>query len=79
MDGNRRTGLTIILAIALLAPAGLACWKLLAKPQLGPYGAIAISDASPTYGGVWGYPDLTSAYKRPSPSARKPPAATTAW
>jgi Domain of unknown function (DUF4189) len=64
MDGDRRTDLTIMLVIALLALAGLAYWKLVAKPQLGPYGGIAMSDTSLTYGGAWGYPDPISAYKR---------------
>src|ERR1700709_1003102 len=34
------------------------------RPQLGPYGAIAMSDSSLTYGGAWGYPNPLAAYKR---------------
>jgi Domain of unknown function (DUF4189) len=64
MYGDRRKPLTILLLIALLALAGVAYWKLIAKPQLGPYGAIAMSDTSLTYGGAWGYPDPIAAYKR---------------
>ena len=64
MYGDRRTSLTIMLLVALLALGGVAYWKLVAKPQLGPYGAIAMSDSSLTYGGAWGYPDPIAAYKR---------------
>ena len=48
---------------AALALAGVAYWKL-KTPEVGPYGAIAMSDSSITYGGAWGYPDPISAYKR---------------
>ena len=64
MYGDRRNALTIMLVVALLVLAGVAYWKLFAKPQLGPYGAIAMSDTSLTYGGAWGYPDPIAAYKR---------------
>ena len=64
MYGDRRKPLTILLLIALLVLGGVAYWKLLAKPQLGPYGAIAMSDSSLTYGGAWGYADPIAAYKR---------------
>jgi len=64
MYGDRRKPLTILLLIALVALAGVAYWKLIAKPTLGPYGAIAMSDSSLTYGGAWGYPDPIAAYKR---------------
>jgi hypothetical protein len=64
MYGDRRTSLTIMLLVALLVLGGVAYWKLLRKPELGPYGAIAMSDSSLTYGGAWGYPDPIAAYKR---------------
>jgi hypothetical protein len=64
MYGDRRKPLTILLLITLLVLAGVAYWKLIAKPHLGPYGAIAMSDTSLTYGGAWGYPDPIAAYKR---------------
>jgi hypothetical protein len=64
MYGDRRKSLTIMLLAVLLALAGVAYWKFFAKPQLGPYGAIAMSDTSLTYGGAWGYPDPIAAYKR---------------
>jgi len=64
MYGDRRTSLTIMLLVALLVLGGVAYWKLMARPQLGPYGAIAMSDSSLTYGGAWGYPDPLAAYKR---------------
>jgi len=56
-------GLLALLFLALLALAAVAYWKM-AKPAPGPYGAIAMSDSSLTYGGAWGYPDPLSAYKR---------------
>ncbi|MBA2587807.1 MAG: DUF4189 domain-containing protein [Alphaproteobacteria bacterium] len=64
MVGDRKTSLTIMLLVALLVLGGVATWKLMARPQLGPYGAIAMSDSSLTYGGAWGYPDPLAAYKR---------------
>jgi hypothetical protein len=64
MYGDRRKPLSLLLLLALLVLAGVAYWKLMAKPQLGPYGAIAMSDSSLTYGGAWGYPDPIAAYKR---------------
>jgi hypothetical protein len=64
MYGDRRKSLTIMLLVALLALVGVAYWKFFAKPKLGPYGAIAMSDTSLTYGGAWGYPDPIAAYKR---------------
>lgn len=64
MDGDRRKPFWILLLVALLVLAGVAYWKFFAKPKLGPYGAIAMSDTSLTYGGSWGYPDPISAYKR---------------
>jgi hypothetical protein len=54
----------IMLLVVLLTLAGVAYWKLVAKPKIGPYGAIAMSDTSLTYGGAWGYADPISAYKR---------------
>ena len=56
-------GLMALLLVALLALAAVAYWKL-AKPAAGPYGAIAMSDSSLTYGGAWGYADPIAAYKR---------------
>jgi hypothetical protein len=64
MVGDRRKLVPIVLLLAVLLLAGVAYWKLTAKPALGPYGAIAMSDSSLTYGGAWGYPDPISAYKR---------------
>jgi hypothetical protein len=64
MAGDRRTPLMALLLVALLALAGVAYWKLVHKIQIGPYGAIAMSDTSLTYGGAWGYPDPLAAYKR---------------
>jgi Flp pilus assembly protein TadG len=64
MYGDRRKPLMIMLLLALLVLGGVAYWKLMMKPQLGPYGAIAMSDTSLTYGGAWGYPDPIAAYKR---------------
>ena len=64
MYGDRRLSLTIMLVVVLIALAGVAYWKLVAKPRLGPYGAIAMSDSSLTYGGAWGYADPLAAYKR---------------
>ena len=64
MHGDRRTSLIIMAVMVVLALAGVAYWKLVAKPKLGPYGAIAMSDSSLAYGGAWGYGDPISAYKR---------------
>jgi uncharacterized protein DUF4189 len=64
MHGDRRLSLTIMLVVVLVALAGVAYWKLVAKPKLGPYGAIAMSDTSLAYGGAWGYPEPLAAYKR---------------
>ena len=64
MHGDRRISLTIMLVVALLTLAGVASWKLFAQPEIGPYGAIAMSDTSLTYGGAWGYPNPLAAYKR---------------
>jgi hypothetical protein len=63
MDGDRKPVLLTVLLLALLVLAGVAYWKL-KTPTMGPYGAIAMSDTSITYGGAWGYPDPISAYKR---------------
>lgn len=65
MHGDRRKNLVAltVLLVALVTLAGVAYWRL-HKPHLGPYGAIAMSDSSLTYGGAWGYPDPLSAYKR---------------
>jgi hypothetical protein len=64
MHGDRRTSLIIMTVMVVLALAGIAYWKLAATPKLGPYGAIAMSDSSLTYGGAWGYADPIAAYKR---------------
>jgi len=65
MDGDQKKsfGLMAVLLVAVVALAGLAYWKL-KSPKVGPYGAIAMSDTSLSYGGAWGYPDPISAYKR---------------
>ncbi len=64
MYGDRRTPLMALVLVALLVMAGVAYWKLVHKTSIGPYGAIAMSDTSLTYGGAWGYPDPIAAYKR---------------
>ncbi|MEY4964594.1 MAG: hypothetical protein RL274_177 [Pseudomonadota bacterium] len=53
-------GLMALLLVSLLVLAGVAYWKL-SKPAMGPYGAIALSDSSLTYGGAWGYADPIAA------------------
>jgi hypothetical protein len=65
MHGDRRKNLValMVLLVALTALACAAYWRL-HKPKIGPYGAIAMSESSLTYGGAWGYPDALSAYKR---------------
>jgi hypothetical protein len=64
MEEDRKPwGLMALVLISLLALAAVAYWKL-AKPGVGPYGAIAMSDSSLTYGGAWGYADPIAAYKR---------------
>lgn len=65
MHGDRRKYFValMVLLVALTVVAGAAYWRI-HKPSLGPYGAIAMSDSSLTYGGAWGYPDPLSAYKR---------------
>jgi hypothetical protein len=65
MHGDRKKYLValMVLLVALVAVAGMAYWRM-QKPALGPYGAIAMSDSTLTYGGAWGYPDPLSAYKR---------------
>ena len=63
-DRERRPyGLMALLLVSLLALAAVAYWKL-HTPAPGPYGAIAMSDTSLTYGGAWGYADPLQAYKR---------------
>jgi Domain of unknown function (DUF4189) len=64
MPGDRIKPFTVLVVVVLVALCGLAAWKLIAKPGVGPYGAIAMSDSSLTYGGAWGYSDPISAYKR---------------
>jgi hypothetical protein len=64
MYGDRKLSLTIMLVVVLLTLAGMAYWKLVTQPRLGPYGAIAMSDSSLSYGGAWGYADPIAAYKR---------------
>jgi len=56
-------GLMVLLLLSMVTLAGGAYWKM-SKPASGPYGAIAMSDSSLTYGGAWGYADPVSAYKR---------------
>lgn len=62
-EQRRPYGLMALVLIALVALAVVAYWKL-AKPAPGPYGAIAMSDSSLTYGGAWGFADPVAAYKR---------------
>ncbi len=64
MTGDRRKPLFALLVLALLLLTGMACWKWMTRPALGPYGAIAVSESSLSYGGAWGYADPISAYKR---------------
>lgn len=56
-------GMMVLLLLSMVTLAGVAYWKM-SKPASGPYGAIAMSDSSLTYGGAWGYGDPVSAYKR---------------
>jgi hypothetical protein len=79
MYGDRRKPLTILLLIALLVLAGVAYWKLIAKPQLGPYGAIAMSDTSLTYGGPGVIPTPSRPTNARFPNATRSRAAMTAW
>jgi hypothetical protein len=53
----------VLFALVLVVLAGVAYWKL-TRPVAGPYGAIAMSESSLTYGGAWGYADPLTAYKR---------------
>ena len=62
-DQNKLFRGLVLLALALVLLAGIAYWKL-ARPVAGPYGAIAMSESSLTYGGAWGYADPITAYKR---------------
>lgn len=62
-EDRKPWGLMALVLISLLALAAVAYWKL-SKPAIGPYGAIAMSDTSLTYGGAWGYADPITAYKR---------------
>jgi hypothetical protein len=65
MHGDRKKNLIalMVLLVALSVVAVAAYWRL-SKPERGPYGAIAMSDSSLTYGGAWGYADPMDAYKR---------------
>ncbi|HVW72657.1 MAG TPA: DUF4189 domain-containing protein [Rhizomicrobium sp.] len=62
-EDRKPWGLVALVLVSLLALAAMAYWKL-SKPAIGPYGAIAMSDSSLTYGGAWGYADPIAAYKR---------------
>lgn len=64
MGENRKPwGLVALILASLLVLAAVAYWKM-SKPGIGPYGAIAMSDSSLTYGGAWGFADPIAAYKR---------------
>jgi hypothetical protein len=64
MHGDRNKSLsTMLVVMVVLAILGVAWWKL-SHPALGPYGAIAMSDSSLSYGGSWGYGDPVAAYRR---------------
>jgi hypothetical protein len=64
MHGERNRSLSTLLVImVVLAILGVAWWKL-CHPARGPYGAIAMSDSSLSYGGAWGYADPNAAHKR---------------
>jgi hypothetical protein len=64
MHGERNKSLSTMLVImVVLAILGVVWWKL-SHPLLGPYGAIAISDSSLSYGGSWGYSDPNAASGR---------------
>src|SRR4051812_24598032 len=62
MRGNRKTKMTLVLTVVALAT--LTGSKIMATPEHGPYGAIALSDSSLAYGSSWGYADPVSAYER---------------
>jgi hypothetical protein len=64
MHGERNKSLsTMLVVMVVLAILGVAWWKL-SHPALGPYGAIAMSDSSLSYGGSWGYADPNAAHRR---------------
>ena len=62
MRGNRKTKVTLVLTVVALAT--LTGSKIMATPEHGPYGAIALSESSLAYGSSWGYADPVSAYER---------------
>jgi Domain of unknown function (DUF4189) len=64
MPGDRKKTTIVLLALFALVMLAGAAWWTLSKPAIGPYGAIAMSDSSLTYGGAWGYSDPIDAYKR---------------
>ena len=64
MPGERDRALSTLLVITVvLAILGVAWWKI-SHPAFGPYGAIAMSDSSLSYGGAWGYSNPTAASRR---------------
>ena len=63
MRPDRKIHVTLLLTV-LVALATLTGSKIMATPQPGPYGAIALSDTSLAYGSSWGYADPIAAYER---------------
>ena len=62
MQGNRKTKTILVLTVVALAT--LTGSEIMATPQPGPYGAIAMSDTALAYGSSWGYADPIAAYER---------------
>jgi hypothetical protein len=62
MRGNRKIKLALVLTVVALAT--LTGSKIMATPEPGPYGAIALSDTALAYGSSWGYADPVAAYER---------------
>ena len=62
MRRNRKIQWGLLLTVVALAT--LTGSKIMATPEHGPYGAIALSDTSLAYGGAWGYADPIAAYER---------------
>ncbi|HET7086833.1 MAG TPA: DUF4189 domain-containing protein [Rhizomicrobium sp.] len=62
MRRNRKIQISLLLTVVALAT--LTGSKIMATPQPGPYGAIAMSDTALAYGSSWGYADPISAYER---------------
>src|SRR3954463_14301552 len=63
MRPDRKIHVTLLLTV-LVALLTLTGSKIMATPEHGPYGAIAMSDTALAYGGSWGYADPITAYER---------------